>query len=997
MREVDETIDGFESAERHPLEVLADDFSTALRQGSNPSVAEFADRVPEQREQAVALLQSIIMFEQVSQQEDSRHRIDRTTNRFAQRKLDVLGDFKIIREIGRGGMGIIYEAEQLSLKRRVALKVLAPSAADSQKQLERFRRESEAIARLNHTNIVPVFGVGTEEGVNYFAMQLIDGKPLSTPSELDFQEVARIGLQAASALAYAHEHGVLHRDIKPSNLLLDVSGELWVTDFGLAKLTDGGELTQDGDIMGTLKYMAPEQLDGRSDARTDVYALGLTLYELVTHQPAFDTSKSLADRIRNHDIAKPRTINAAIPRNLETVILKATARDAQARYQSAFEMGEDLRCFIEDRPITARRESMPERLGRWMRRNPVVAGSLALTLLVLVATSVFSGFGYWATQQALDEAERAGNAAVLARDAAEKSRAQAESNLNVATTAFDAIFDNVAKRGVPQTFALNVNQIADADDEPNAVPLDTPQFESRLTKADTDLLTSLLSFYREFAQQNSGDLKLQTRIARAYRRSGQIQQRLAEIDEAIASYDVALTILAEQLQNNPREPMGLLAIAQILNDRGVAVFTNTEFFPEVVEHHHRAAAILKSQPELVSTMPDFRFEIARSLDLAGSLLARRGVTNADVSLADVEPPVESRRPEKGRGMPRQFGPPFMDVNRQHELADRDHRLPSVINDLFAKIELPYGRLPGGEPGFRFGPPIDLPPGDPPNEGQFGGRGRNGGPSRGGPDRGGPDRGGPDKPGPPNFTDIVRIVEAELNESSRLLVGLCRDFPESEDYQLASAQVNRHRMQLFLFVRRGADSQAAFELARASLSKLIELHPQNPLYMFELADTLSYASSRMQSISTSEEEKLLRQAIHIGEQLCDAFPTVPEYRSLLASSRDKLGVFTREHKRWQEAEVNLLSAAAGMESLHKQFPDNGYYQLSSVLTLNNLAMLYLDEKSGLASKDNWLTCRDRLQTAIKSLTDDGQLHDPLFDRLTIKSRETLLNLNRRLSN
>jgi eukaryotic-like serine/threonine-protein kinase len=991
MSNLDETIGGFESSDRHPLEMLADEFSTALRKGSNPSIAEFADRVPQMREQAFALLQSIMMFEQVSQQEDSRHRLDRSTNRFKSRSLEVLGDFKIIREIGRGGMGIIYEAEQLSLKRRVALKVLGPSVADSARQLDRFRRESEAIARLHHTNIVPVFGVGTEEGVHYFAMQLIEGKPLSTPPDLSFQEIARIGMQAASALAYAHEHGVLHRDVKPSNLILDVNGELWVTDFGLAKLTDSSELTQDGDIMGTLKYMAPEQLDGRSDARTDVYSLGLTLYELTTHQPAFDTSKSLAERIRNYDIVKPRTINPAIPRSLETIILKATARDAHARYQSALEMGEDLRCFIDDRPIAARRASAAERLGRWVRRNPALAGSLALTLLVLIATSIVSGLGYWTTQQALGEAERAGKAAVLARDAADKSRAQAEANLNVATTAFDAIFDNVAKRGVPQALALNVSPLEDdLDATASSVQLDAPHFESRLTTADTELLASLLSFYREFAKQNTEDRELQSRIARAYRRSGQIQQRLGEIDEAIASYDVALSMLVELVQSNPEDKSGPLAIAQILNDRGVAAFTNTEFFPDIVEHHHRAATLLKSQPDAVTSMPEVRFEIARSLDLAGSLIARRGVTNAD--LADVDRTEAENSNMRGRGMPRGFVPPFFDnKRRQMELRDREHPLPPAIDKLFANIAPPNASR-DGEFAFRPAPPRDPPPGYLP-DGRFDERGRNRGPERM-PERM-PGRGGPG--GPPNFSDIAKIVEAELNEASQLLGSLCDEFPENEEYQLASAQVNRHRMQLFLFAGRGDASQAAFELARASMLKLVELHPNYPQYMFELADTLSYASSRMQSITTAEEKDYLEQAIHIGERLCEAFPAVPEYSTLLASSRDKFGRFSRQHQRWQDAESNFLSSAEGMETLHKQFPDNGYYRLSSVLTLNNLAMLYLDDKSGLASRDKYSVCRDRLQAAIKSLGNGEKPVDPLSDRLTQRARETLRQLNQRLNN
>ncbi len=282
---------------------------------------------------------------------------------------------------------------------------------------------------------------------------------------------------------------MLHRDIKPSNLLLDSGGELWVTDFGLAKLTDSSELTQDGDIMGTLRYMAPEQLNGRSDARSDIYALGLTLFELATRQPAFDQSKSLADRIRNHDIPKPRSIDPSIPRDLETIILKATARDASARYATAADLGDDLTRFIEDRPIAARRERPSERLLRWMRRNPAIAGSLAVTMLMLAATSVVLGFGYWTTQRALEEAKKAGEAALAARDEANKSRVKAENNLTVAITAFDTIFDNVAKRGVPQTIALSVAALANESlgEASEVASLPTEQISSTLTTADVEL------------------------------------------------------------------------------------------------------------------------------------------------------------------------------------------------------------------------------------------------------------------------------------------------------------------------------------------------------------------------------------------------------------------------------------------------------------------------------------------------------------------------------
>ncbi len=369
MSHYDETIDGHQDSSRNPLEILAAEFSAACRRGDTPSIDDFVSRLSEQRDEARALLQSIALFERVSEQEATRFATQRRTTVRQLQQPEQLGDFRIISEIGRGGMGVIYEAEQLSLKRRVALKVLTVSSTESSKQRERFQREAEAIARLHHTNIVPVYGSGAQDGVHYFAMQLIDGKPLSEPPDLSYAEIARIGLQAASALAYAHAHGVLHRDVKPSNLLLDKSGDVWVTDFGLAKLSDVGELTQTGDIMGTLKYMAPEQLEGRADERTDIYSLGLTLYELVTRQPAFDISKSLANRIRNHEFAAPRSIDASIPRDLETIILKATASEQQHRYADATALAEDLRCFIEDRPIEARRHR------HW---NDWVAGCVAI-------------------------------------------------------------------------------------------------------------------------------------------------------------------------------------------------------------------------------------------------------------------------------------------------------------------------------------------------------------------------------------------------------------------------------------------------------------------------------------------------------------------------------------------------------------------------------------------------------------------------------------------
>ena len=275
----------------------------------------------------------------------------------------------------------------------------------------------------SHTNIVPVFGVGEEDGLHYFVMQYIEGRglnqiiaalaagetvvpPAVARSDSGYWKwIAGIGLQVAEALRYAHEQGTLHRDIKPANLLLDHHGTVWVTDFGLAKLTDQREVTRTGDIIGTLQYMAPESLKGQADARSDVYCLGLTLYELLTLRPPFGDSHpaELIRRIAETDPPRPRSIDPAIPRDLETIILKAMTREPAGRYATAGAMAEDLQNYLHDRPILARRTTSTERLWRWCRRNRAVAALTAATIVSVLAGLVVGWIGYVNTQYALGE------------------------------------------------------------------------------------------------------------------------------------------------------------------------------------------------------------------------------------------------------------------------------------------------------------------------------------------------------------------------------------------------------------------------------------------------------------------------------------------------------------------------------------------------------------------------------------------------------------------
>ncbi|HEX7380021.1 MAG TPA: serine/threonine-protein kinase [Pirellulales bacterium] len=264
-----------------------------------------------------------------------------------------LGDFELLREVGRGGMGIVYEARQVSLDRRVAIKVLPAAGLLDERQLQRFQNEARAAAQLNHPHIVDVICVGREQGVHFFAMRFIEGHTLAAwsavrgpssvatdPSPLTTDKIALWIAQAAEALEHAHAVGVVHRDVKPSNLLIDAAGKLWVTDFGVARFGDDAGLTLTGDLLGTLRYMSPEQALGRLSAvgpRSDVYSLGATLYELLASRPVFagEDRGELLRQVAFEAPAPLRKLAPRLPRDLETIAHKALEKSPDDRYAAA--------------------------------------------------------------------------------------------------------------------------------------------------------------------------------------------------------------------------------------------------------------------------------------------------------------------------------------------------------------------------------------------------------------------------------------------------------------------------------------------------------------------------------------------------------------------------------------------------------------------------------------------------------------------------------------
>jgi eukaryotic-like serine/threonine-protein kinase len=445
------------------LRRAVESFIERSRRGERPSVEEYVGRLESISPEAREVLDALRLVEEVGQEVVAATDAPPRAAAGRDPAPAQVGEYRILREVGRGGMGVVYEAMQTSLGRQVALKVLPQGLAGDTALLARFAREAQAAARLHHTNIVPVFGAGEAGGVHYYAMQFIEGHsladilkevrrlrsapgtsglpagagdgewtvqagarrllgiedspragegdplhglvavrtggdPPSSPSTSSaarsryFRNVAAAGLQVASALAHAHGQGILHRDIKPSNLLMDARGDIWVTDFGLAKNEGGGDLTEEGDFPGTLPYMAPERFRGASDGRSDIYGLGVTLYQMAALQPAFaDSDRArLVRKVLTEEPARPRRIDPRIPRDLETIILKAIEKEPSSRYQKAEALAEDLRAFLADKPLQATRASALERSRRWCRRNPISAtlAGVAAVLLVVATNAV---------------------------------------------------------------------------------------------------------------------------------------------------------------------------------------------------------------------------------------------------------------------------------------------------------------------------------------------------------------------------------------------------------------------------------------------------------------------------------------------------------------------------------------------------------------------------------------------------------------------------------
>ncbi len=533
--------------------------------------------------------------------------------------LGELGDFRIVREVGRGGMGVVYEAEQISLGRRVALKVLPYAGAMDARQLTRFKNEAKAAASLRHEHIVQVHAIGCERGVHFYAMEFIDGQTLAevihglrggdrpaTDVTQDFdpaaagaptppvaalstehtgrqdkqfyRRAAELIADAADALEHAHSLGIVHRDVKPGNLLVDDSGKVYVGDFGLARFGPDAGLTMSGDLIGTLRYMAPEQAlarHGLADHRVDVYGLGATLYELLTGRPAVDGTDraEVLRRIAFEDPTPPRKLDKAIPAELETITLKCLAKNPAERYATAGDLAADLRRWLEDKPITAKPPTVFQRTARRVRRHPRAVAA-AFAVLLLAAVGAFAG------------------AVLIDRQKQRAEGAYAQVRLALDDLSSQVIDDWLAK-------------------------------QPALTEDQKRFLERALGHYEWLAGHAGDDAATRAGVAAAYLRVGDIRAKLGQMADAGAAYGRAVELYRRLADEFPAEPAYRLALAKAYRGRGTAL-QRLGRYGDAEPAYRQALALHERFVIDAPAESEYRAELAGTLLDYGDLLRQAG-------------------------------------------------------------------------------------------------------------------------------------------------------------------------------------------------------------------------------------------------------------------------------------------------------------------------------------------------------------------------------------
>jgi len=821
-----------------------------------------------------------------------------------------LVDFHLLREVGRGGMGVVYEAEQLSLGRRVALKVLPFAAALDGRQLQRFKTECQAAARLHHGHIVPIHAVGCERGTHYYAMQFIDGRTLAafiadlrahaeerrtngeaekakeTPvglrrSTMDilssftlrpsafFRKAAQWGIQAAEALDYAHRQDVIHRDIKPANLLVDGQGSLWVTDFGLARLQGESGLTRTGDLVGTLRYMSPEQALGqpqRVDHRADIYSLGVTLYELMTLEPAVPGSdrQEVLRRIERDEPRRPRLLNRALPPELETILRKAIAKEPAERYATTQELADDLRRFLEDKPIHARRPSLRQVVAKWARRHRgivVTAAVATLVALVLgVAGLVLSNIRI---RQKNEQAEAA--------------RLRADRSVALAMRALDQIYVRVAEERSPR--------------------------DPKREKEDRELLALALGFYQEVARENPADLETRKLVVIACFRIANIQALLGRNGPAKEAFERGLALSAELIAECPtaydvraNAGYGRRNLADLLvktGDRPAAAL----HFQRCLEHSIALAADFRAVPiarhDLACTHNDLGIFLANGGAWAEAEEHYRQAVALGEQLATEFPAIAAYR-ETLSAAHANLANLLRQTGRPAEAESSCRRALDLFTRLAAEDPKPSYRECEAKAFLNLAALLA-------------------------------------------HRDPVK-AQALYQRALDLQTRLAADCPAVPEYRAEQADIQNMLGELLAEGRERVAAVESFRQAQELGEKLVKDFPEVPDYRNLLAHILANLGHLAQRTGKpAAAQKHFGRALELRQQLAVDFPNMPRYLEDLARSHQYLGQLLEEVGDWDGADVQDHKALEIWGRLAADSPGVPSYRLHVALRHQSLGL------------------------------------------------------------
>jgi tetratricopeptide (TPR) repeat protein len=806
----------------------------------------------------------------------------------------------------------------------VAVKVLPFAAALDPRHLQRFRNEAHAAAQLHHTHIVPVYFVGCERGVHFYAMQFIDGQTLaaliadrrrtagrdaagSAPAAASrpapdtapraagrtersandpahFRTVARLGVQAAEGLEYAHRLGVIHRDVKPANLLVDGNGNLWLTDFGLAQLQSETKLTLTGDLLGTLRYMSPEQtFGGRAplDHRTDVYSLGATLYEALTLEPAFagHDRQELLRQIAFEEPRRPRRINKAIPDELEVIVLKALAKSPAERYASAQELADDLRRFLEDRPIRARRPTLLQRLRRGVSRHRSVVVTTAVAAgLLLVMAVILLAVSHVQLQAEQVRTKQEWQRAEAAFRAEAQQRHRAERTVSHALEALDAIYLRVAENQFPR--------------------------DPRREKEDRELLDKALAFYEKFAQENEQQREVWGEVARAHLRVGDIHLALGRYAEGAQGFERAISLYEQLADGDPAQSRHREGLYNGHERLAVALHEQGER-RRAAEHYRQALAVEQRLVNDFPGVPDHVGCLAQCQGALGRLLLEQEGEPAAAAacfrqaLVLLEPLVKKYPDAVGYrrvlGWSHSGLAQLLEESRERPAAAEHFRdavaLQSAV--LAARPDRRDYKIELAATLKDYGGYLDA--------------------------------------------DGEGAAAAEhLHHALDLWRDLVRDFPAAPDgrWGLAATHIN-----LGAFHRKKGETTPAAEHCRQGielLQRLTEDFPKVTIYHRDLASgrrSLGQVLEAGKQPGAAQEQ--YRLALVVWKRLADQFPRVPGYRAGLAQTESSLAVSLRRSGDEQGALEHHREALRLNTELVAQHPEQPTYQQHLAADLANL--------------------------------------------------------------